>query len=156
MIAQVIGEYTTLRSTGKELRGLCPLHDEKTPSFYVDAEKGVFHCFGCGAGGDSITFIMMHHSVGFTEARRILGMDEYERKPDDPRRLEMDRWRAEMSVALGLMCWEAFRLAEFADKPQYDEYVRRFAMAAAWQDDLWHGQLESLYESRQALERITR
>ena len=65
----VIGEYVTLRRAGGgTLKGLCPFHDEKTPSFNVRAGHGTFHCFGCGEGGDVIAFVMKIEHLGFVEA----------------------------------------------------------------------------------------
>lgn len=67
-IIEVVGEYVDLRKTGKSYRGLCPFHQEKTPSFYVDREKGVYHCFGCGASGNVFRFVMEMEKVDFEEA----------------------------------------------------------------------------------------
>jgi DNA primase len=57
-ILEVISDYVTLKKTGKNHKGLCPFHSEKTPSFMVNEEKQIFHCFGCGEGGDVFTFLM--------------------------------------------------------------------------------------------------
>ncbi|RZS89698.1 DNA primase [Motilibacter rhizosphaerae] len=68
-IADLIGERVTLRSAGGgNLKGLCPFHDEKSPSFSVRPSVGAFHCFGCGVGGDAISFLMQLDSVSFAEA----------------------------------------------------------------------------------------
>ncbi len=68
-IDEVIGEYVALRPAGAgSLKGLCPFHDEKTPSFNVRPARGVFHCFGCGAGGDAVAFLMRIEAIGFVEA----------------------------------------------------------------------------------------
>ena len=71
-IVQVIQEYVSLKKAGTSYKGLCPFHGEKTPSFNVNAEKGFFHCFGCGVGGDVIKFVEMHEKIGFAEAVRLL------------------------------------------------------------------------------------
>ncbi|MEI6669034.1 MAG: DNA primase [Acidobacteriota bacterium] len=71
-IVQVIQEYVSLKKAGTSFKGLCPFHGEKTPSFNVNAEKGFFHCFGCGVGGDVIKFVEMHEKIGFAEAVRVL------------------------------------------------------------------------------------
>ena len=57
-IVQIVSDYVRLKKTGSNFVGLCPFHSEKTPSFTVSESKQYFHCFGCGEGGDSITFIM--------------------------------------------------------------------------------------------------
>src|SRR6188474_3113456 len=71
-IAQVVQEYVSLKRSGAKLKGLCPFHSEKTPSFHVDPEKGFFHCFGCGAGGDVFKFLELHEKVGFQDAVKLL------------------------------------------------------------------------------------
>src|SRR5258708_25213320 len=71
-ILQVVQEYVTLRKAGTSYKGLCPFHSEKTPSFQVHPEKGFFHCFGCGVGGDVIKFLELHEKVGFQDAVRML------------------------------------------------------------------------------------
>ena len=68
----IIGEYVRLERSGKEYRGLCPFHREKTPSFYVNPDTGLYHCFGCGASGNIFRFIMDIEGVDFKEALRIL------------------------------------------------------------------------------------
>lgn len=67
-LSSVIGKYVDLRPWGREHVGLCPFHNENTPSFYVNDEKGVYHCFGCDASGDVIDFFMQRESIGFAEA----------------------------------------------------------------------------------------
>lgn len=67
-IATVIGDYTSLQRAGSRYKGLCPLHDEKTPSFTVDTSRGYFHCFGCGEGGDVYHFVMKVQHLSFPEA----------------------------------------------------------------------------------------
>ncbi len=71
-IVSIIHGYAPLRKSGKRFKTLCPFHTEKTPSFMVDAEKQLFHCFGCGVGGDVFKFIMLHEKVEFYEAAKIL------------------------------------------------------------------------------------
>ncbi|MFB5662092.1 DNA primase [Alteribacillus sp. HJP-4] len=67
-ITDVIGEHVQLKKKGKHYMGLCPFHGEKTPSFSVSPERQLYHCFGCGAGGNSITFIMEMEGIPFVEA----------------------------------------------------------------------------------------
>lgn len=68
-IDDIIGEHVTLRSAGGgSLKGLCPFHDERTPSFHVTPSKGLYHCFGCQAGGDAIAFLMQLQGLSFAEA----------------------------------------------------------------------------------------
>jgi DNA primase len=67
-IVEFISDYVQLKKAGQNLKGLCPFHAEKTPSFMVSPTKQIFHCFGCGAGGDVITFLMKHENIPFGEA----------------------------------------------------------------------------------------
>ena len=78
-IAKVVSHYISLEKTGSNYRGLCPFHEEKTPSFYVNPKKSFFHCFGCGAGGDVIEFVKKIENISFIEAvqrvAEICGID---------------------------------------------------------------------------------
>jgi DNA primase len=67
-ILEVVSDYVALKKTGKNFRGLCPFHSEKTPSFMVNEEKQIFHCFGCGEGGDVFTFLMKAGHFSFPQA----------------------------------------------------------------------------------------
>ncbi len=67
-IAEVVSDVVELKRAGASLKGLCPFHREKTPSFFVSPEKGVYHCFGCGEGGDTITFLMKFRQLTYGEA----------------------------------------------------------------------------------------
>ncbi len=71
-IVDVVSDYVALKQKGRNFFGLCPFHPEKTPSFSVNPEKQIFHCFGCGTGGNVFTFIMKEEGVSFPEAVRIL------------------------------------------------------------------------------------
>lgn len=71
-IVELVGAHLPLRAAGRTHKGLCPFHTEKTPSFVVNPERQIFHCFGCGEGGDAITFLMKHERLGFMEAVRFL------------------------------------------------------------------------------------
>lgn len=71
-LAAVVGEMVDLQRSGAELRGLCPFHNEKTPSFYVNKAKGVYRCYGCGASGDTVTFVRETRGLSFIEAVEAL------------------------------------------------------------------------------------
>jgi DNA primase len=72
-IVEVVSDYLTLKKTGRNYMGLCPFHSEKTPSFTVNEEKGIFRCFGCGAGGSVFHFLMQYDHVTFPEAVERVG-----------------------------------------------------------------------------------
>ena len=71
-IVDVVSEFVTLRKSGSNYKGLCPFHNEKTPSFYVSPARGTCHCFGCGKGGNAVSFIMEHEQMTYPEALRWL------------------------------------------------------------------------------------
>src|SRR3989338_324130 len=71
-IVDVISEYIPLKRAGQNWRGLCPFHAEKTPSFMVSPSKQIYHCFGCGTGGDIFTFLLKYENLSFQEALNIL------------------------------------------------------------------------------------
>jgi DNA primase len=71
-IVDLVSGYVSLKKTGKNHTGLCPFHSEKTPSFSVNSDKQIFHCFGCGAGGDVFRFIELQEGLSFPEAVRVL------------------------------------------------------------------------------------
>ena len=71
-IVQVVQDYVPLKRAGSNYKGLCPFHSEKTPSFHINRDKGFFHCFGCGVGGDVFKFLELHGKLGFQDAVRQL------------------------------------------------------------------------------------
>jgi len=75
-IVDVVSDYVQLQPSGKNFKGLCPFHSEKTPSFFVDKERGFFHCFGCGEKGNAISFVQKYKNTTFVEALKELA-DRY-------------------------------------------------------------------------------
>ena len=71
-IVDIVSESVLLKKSGRNFFGLCPFHSEKTPSFSVNPSKQIFYCFGCGAGGNALAFVMKYHGIGFPEAARML------------------------------------------------------------------------------------
>ncbi|UCG42428.1 MAG: DNA primase [candidate division WOR-3 bacterium] len=71
-IVELVGSYLPLKKVGRNYRGLCPFHQERSPSFYVSPERQTYHCFGCGVGGNAISFVMEHDKLDFPEAVRFL------------------------------------------------------------------------------------
>lgn len=93
-IVEVISVYVSLRKAGKNYTGLCPFHEEKTPSFSVNDERGFFHCFGCGEGGNAFTFLCRLEGISFPEAVKRLAAKAgvpLPQAPDDPQAREQDR-----------------------------------------------------------------
>lgn len=91
-IVEVVSEFVTLRRSGANYKGLCPFHNEKTPSFYVSPARGTCHCFGCGKGGTPIGFIMEHEQMTYPEALRWLAqkyhIEIHEREQTDEEKRE--------------------------------------------------------------------
>jgi len=84
-IAEVVGRYVQLKKAGVNLKGLCPFHGEKTPSFIVSPTRQTYHCFGCGVHGNAIGFLMEHAGMGFSDAVRDLAQQLGMTVPDDDR-----------------------------------------------------------------------
>src|SRR3989440_4220051 len=100
-ILALVEDYVRLRKTGGIYKGLCPFHQERTPSFTVSPARGTFKCFGCGEGGDAIAFVMKRDSIDFVEAIELLarrfGVElEYEESSpeQDMKRARDERLRA--------------------------------------------------------------
>ena len=87
-VEEVVGDFVDLKKRGTSLIGLCPFHNENTPSFNVSVSKGIYKCFGCGAGGDSVRFVMEHEKYSYPEALKYLAqkyhieVEETERTPE--------------------------------------------------------------------------
>src|SRR5580692_2039952 len=71
-ITEVVGAYLPLKQSGRNLKAPCPFHQEKTASFMVSPDKGIYHCFGCGEGGDIFSFVMKMEGVDFKQALEML------------------------------------------------------------------------------------
>jgi len=82
-VVELIGRFVNLRKAGQNYKGLCPFHGEKTPSFMVNPRKGIFHCFGCGVGGDAFGFLMRQDRLSFPEAVRALARQAGVALPED-------------------------------------------------------------------------
>lgn len=112
-IDEVIGEFVTLRKRGVNMIGLCPFHNEKTPSFNVSPIRNIFKCFGCGKGGDAISFLKEHESFSYPDSLRWLArkynieIEEIERSPEQ---------LAEQQAADSLYIVNDFALQHFQDQ----------------------------------------
>jgi DNA primase len=102
-MAELVGAKTDLRRVGSRWTGLCPFHDERTPSFSVDPERGLYHCFGCGVGGDAIRFVQETEALDFPEAVETLA-ERYgvrlEREEDNPAAEQRRRRRERLHALL--------------------------------------------------------
>ena len=106
-IVDVVSEFVSLKKSGSNYKGLCPFHNERTPSFFVSPSRGTCHCFGCGKGGNAITFLMELRQMTYPEALRWLA-DKYhieikEKELTDEER----RQQSERESMLIVMDWAA-------------------------------------------------
>jgi DNA primase len=73
LILDIVATDVALERAGAEFRGPCPFHSDAAPTFYVIPDKGVFHCFGCGAHGDAVAFVMRRQGLDFIDAAKLIG-----------------------------------------------------------------------------------
>ena len=139
-IETLVGEYVSLKRAGKSLRGLCPFHSEKTPSFHVHPGRGFFYCFGCRASGDSIAFVMRMQDCSFLEALRQLaeraGVRLPEPSTDDGQAAKRERIRRERLRSIVASAAEFF-VRQYSEHPgavvAKDELTKRRIDAGAVQ-----------------------
>ena len=115
-IVRVIGRFVKLRKRGKNHIGLCPFHDEKTPSFNVNSDRQMFYCFGCGAGGDVFEFMMRHENMNFSEAVVDLAKQANLQIPERTKGQRKADEQAETIVGANEAALEWFRANLAADK----------------------------------------
>ena len=113
-IVEVVGSHLSLSKAGQNFKGLCPFHSEKTPSFTVSPSRQMFHCFGCGEGGNVFSFLMKIDGATFPAAVRTLG-DKYGIEVDQPVTSPAARQRTEARERLFALNREA---AEFLLQPR--------------------------------------
>jgi DNA primase len=114
-IVLVVQDYVSLKKMGATYKGLCPFHGEKTPSFHVNRDKGFFHCFGCGVGGDVVKFLELHDKIGFPDAVKQLaerfGMSLPTLEEDDDQRANAAEREALLKVHEAAAAWFREQLA---------------------------------------------
>jgi len=100
-LVDIVSQFVSLKKAGQNWKGLCPFHTERTPSFMVNPAKGIFHCFGCGVGGDAFGFLMRQDRLSFPEAVRALAQRAAVELPEERGR-EGDRDREDLHRAMQL------------------------------------------------------
>ncbi|GAB4171046.1 MAG: DNA primase [Thalassobaculales bacterium] len=125
-VSEVVGKRVRLTRKNREFSGLCPFHNEKTPSFTVNDEKGFYHCFGCGAHGDVLKFVIETEGLGFVEAvERLAGMAGLAMPAADPQAMRQAERRRGLEEAVEAACrWFQQQLAGHAGAAARD-YLRR-------------------------------
>ncbi|MCX6766783.1 MAG: DNA primase [Candidatus Moranbacteria bacterium] len=168
-IAEVVGEYIRLTKAGSNWKALCPFHNEKSPSFMVSEERGSWHCFGCGKGGDVFSFVMELEGVGFREAlEQLAGKAGVELK-----RFEKGNWenkgerddKARLFAILELATkwyeknlWEGRGkekiLSYLRERGLNDQSIKKFRLGYA--PDGWRNMLEFLLKKGYAIDEINK
>ncbi|MBI1737405.1 MAG: DNA primase [Candidatus Rokubacteria bacterium] len=144
-IVELVGRFVNLKKAGQNWKGLCPFHGEKTPSFMVNPAKGIFHCFGCGVGGDAFGFLMRQDKLTFPEAVRALAKtagvtlpEEREARPGESGREELLRVMELAARFYEETLWKPAgeRARAYLDKRGIDaEVAKRFRLGYA--PDAW-------------------
>ncbi len=166
-IANLVGERIPLKRSGRNFKANCPFHKEKTPSFMVSDDKGIYHCFGCGEGGDVFNFVMKFDGVGFSDAVRYLaakaGIEvEEERDPEARSREEEASRRRRLLMRVNELAREHFQ-AVLADPTRgkgareylqgrgiTEEIFKQHMLGLA--DDSWDSLVTRLGEKRVPIE----
>jgi len=145
-ITEVVSDFITLRRRGVNMLGLCPFHNEKTPSFTVSPAKGIFKCFGCGKGGNAVNFIMEHESLGYPDALKFLArkyhIDVVEEEETGEQKQLKDE-RESLMIVSGFaqkyftrVLWEenegrTIGLSYFRERSFRDDIVKKFELGYA-------------------------
>ncbi len=145
-ISDVVSDFVTLRKRGFNQLGLCPFHNEKTPSFTVSPAKGIFKCFGCGKGGNSVNFIMEHENLTYPEALRYLAkkynIDIVEQEETEDQKQQKDDRESMMIVSsygqkfFTRYLWEenegrTIGLSYFRERSFRDDILKKFEVGFA-------------------------
>lgn len=176
-VEEIVGDYVSLKKRGAHLVGLCPFHNEKTPSFVVTPAKGIYKCFGCGKAGTAVTFLQDHEGMSFVEALQFLGqkygIPVAEQTPEDKQRSDAEETLyvvnafAQRHYTDNLFNTEEGRsvgLAYFKERGFREETIRQFGLGYAVESgdaftrsalDLGH-RLELLKELGLTIERDNR
>lgn len=155
-IEEVVGDFVDLKKRGSSLTGLCPFHNEKTPSFHVSVSKGIYKCFGCGAGGDPVHFIMEHEKYSYPEALRFLARKyhiEIEETEQTEEQIQIKDHRESLLIvtnwASGFFkqtLWESeegqgIGLQYFKERGFREDIIKKFDLGYA--PEVWSAMLES-------------
>ncbi|MBB2151104.1 DNA primase [Pedobacter gandavensis] len=155
-IEEVVGDFVSLKKRGTSLIGNCPFHNEKTPSFHVSVAKGIYKCFGCGKGGDSVHFIMDHEKYSYPEALKFLAQKyhiEVEETVQSPQNIEAQNARESLYIvsefAAGFFANElwtgdqgrAIGLSYFKERGFREDIVKKFQLG--YSPDVWDALIQN-------------
>jgi len=153
-IVEVVGDYLELRRAGANYKARCPFHNEKTPSFMVNPERQIYHCFGCGAGGDLFSFIMKQEGLEFREALELLAkragvelkpLDPQERKARQGREAVRDMQSLALSYFTESLKKNSAAGKYFSGRGISHESIKNFSLGYA--PDGWHNLYDRLKKS---------
>lgn len=151
-IVSVVSEHVVLRKVGRSHKGLCPFHKEKSPSFTVRADPPVFHCFGCGAGGDVVEFIKLKEGLSFKDTIETLARrfgvpipDSHEDSPEDRQRVEIEPVLEAAAAQFEQFFWSdaGKRAREYLQGRKFSDKTLRFIRAGAARD-AWEDMVRAL------------
>lgn len=155
-IEEVVGDFVALKKRGTSLIGNCPFHNEKTPSFNVSVTKGIYKCFGCGKGGDSVHFIMDHEKYSYPEALKYLAQKyniEVEETVQSPQNIEAQNARESLYIVSEYAAsyfanelWtgndgRAIGLSYFKERGFREDILKKFQLG--YSPDIWDALIQS-------------
>ncbi|MEX2129859.1 MAG: CHC2 zinc finger domain-containing protein, partial [Pseudohongiellaceae bacterium] len=136
-VVDVVDKRIKLRKTGKNYQALCPFHQEKSPSFSVEPDKQFYYCFGCGAGGNALGFIMNYDNVDFPQAVEILAAENGMEVPREsrPESSKQKQQKSEQTVLLELLArtskFYQFQLRQHPARQQAVDYLQSRGLSGA-------------------------
>ncbi|HEV7231290.1 MAG TPA: DNA primase [Bacteroidia bacterium] len=168
-IDEVVGEFVSLKKRGANMIGLCPFHNEKTPSFNVSPVKGIYKCFGCGKAGNSVNFIMEHEQLSYPEALRWLAKKyniEIEEQEQTPEQVIANNERESLYVVCSFAqknftenLWDtdegkSVGLSYFRERGFSDKTIEKFQLGFSF--DQWRGFSDAAIKAGHKLEYLVK
>lgn len=162
-IEEVVGDFVHLKKRGTSLIGNCPFHGEKTPSFHVSVSKGIYKCFGCGKGGDSVRFIMEHEKYSYPEALKFLAQKyniEVEETVETPQDVEAQNARESLYIVSQFAAnyfeeqlWnseegKAIGLSYFKERGFREDIIKKFNLG--YSPDVWDAFTQNALKNKHA------
>ncbi len=160
-IDEVVGDFVSLKKRGTSLIGNCPFHGEKTPSFHVSVSKGIFKCFGCGKGGDSVRFVMEHEKYSYPEALKFLAQ-KYNIPVEETVETELDLAAQNAKESLFIVSqfaanyfedqlWngtegKAIGLSYFKERGFIDDIIKKFNLG--YSPDVWDALIQQAISNK--------
>ena len=164
-IEEVVGDFVNLKKRGTSLIGNCPFHGEKTPSFHVSVSKGIYKCFGCGKGGDSVRFVMEHEKYSYPEALKFLAQKyniEVEETVETVQDVEAQNARESLYIVSQFAAnyfedqlWnsaegKAIGLSYFKERGFREDIIKKFNLG--YSPDIWDALIQDAIKSKHAEE----